>query len=140
MEKYVYKTTFKVPFSDIDMMGHLNNAKYLTYFETARTNMLFDFFGGFPRDGVSIIIAHAEIDYKSPGRWNDELTIKVRPTSVGTTSFVYEYEVTNQRGMLVAQGKTVQVTYDYAKGTSIPIPEKARDMLEKQIEDTRDKA
>lgn len=129
---------FRVPFGDVDMMGHVNNAKYLTYFETARTNLLRQAFGSFPQGKLGLIIARAEIDYKSPARWDDELTVKVRPGSIGNSSFVYEYEITNQDGKVVATGKTVQVAYDYAKGVPIPVPELARDILTKQIEESKD--
>ena len=136
--KAAYVTKFRVPFGDVDMMGHVNNAKYLTYFETARTNLLGEAFGIYSGGEMGLIIAHAEIDYKAPARWNDELTVKVRPSSMGNSSFVYEYEITNQDRNMVATGKTVQVAYDYSKGTSIPIPEPARTVLRKQIEETKD--
>ncbi len=133
-----YELKFRVPFGDVDMMGHVNNARYLTYFETARTGLLLQSFGNFPRGRLGVIIAHAEIDYQTPAKWNDELTVKVKPTSLGNKSFVYEYEILNQENKLVATGKTVQVTYDYDKGESIPVPELARTILQKQIEETKD--
>ncbi|MHB1907575.1 MAG: acyl-CoA thioesterase [Nitrososphaerales archaeon] len=137
--KASYEYRFRVPFGDVDMMGHVNNAKYLTYFETARTDTLTSLFGNFATGDTGLIIARAEIDYKSPARWNDELIVKVRPVSIGNSSFVYEYEITNVKEQkLVATGKSVQVAYDYAKGVSIPIPEKARTLLLKEIETTKD--
>ncbi len=136
--KASYVLKLRVPFGDVDMMGHVNNAKYLTYFETARTTLLQESFGTFPQGRLGVIIARAEIDYKAPARWNDELEIKVRPISIGNSSFTYEYEITNQEGKLVAKGKTVQVAYDYSKGASVPVPELARSILLKQIEETKD--
>lgn len=138
MKKASHELKFRVPFGDVDMMRHVNNAKYLTYFETARTGLLLQSFGNFPQGRLGVIIARAEIDFKIPAKWNDELTVKVRPISLGNKSFVYEYEVSNQDGEIVATGKTVQVAYDYAKGSSIPVPEQARSILLKQIEETKD--
>jgi acyl-CoA thioester hydrolase len=136
--KFSYQMTFRVPFGDIDMMGHVNNAKYLTYFETARTNLLRQSFGDMPRGRPGLIIARAEIDYKSPVVWEDELTVRVRPISVGNSSFIYEYAIVNQKGILVATGRTVQVAYDYSKNSSVPIPDQVRKILLKQIEETKD--
>jgi acyl-CoA thioester hydrolase len=127
----------RVAFGDVDMMGHVNNAKYFTYFETARTNLLRESFAGFPQGQLSVIIAHAEIDYKAPAKWNDELEVKVRTAAVGNSSFTYEYQITDQEGKLVATGKTVQVAYDYSTGSSVPIPERARNVLLRQIEETK---
>jgi acyl-CoA thioester hydrolase len=137
MKKASHELKFRVPFGDVDMMGHVNNARYLTYFETARTGLLLQSFGNFPRGRLGVIIARAEIDYKAPAKWNDELTVRVKPTSLGNRSFVYEYEILNQENELVATGKTIQVAYDYEKGESILVPELARTILLKQIEETK---
>lgn len=129
----------KVPFGDVDMMGHVNNARYLTYFETARTeHMLVSFARQDPKE-MGVIIAHAEIDYKTPAKWNDELTIKIRPSSVGTKSWVYEYEITNERdgNRIVAEGKSVQVAYDYKRGNSLVLPENIKSILLAQIDQTK---
>jgi acyl-CoA thioester hydrolase len=139
--KAAFSLRFRVPFGDVDMMGHVNNAKYLTYFETARTEYISAQFGadGLSNMKESIIIAHAEVDYKSPARWNDELLLKLRPSSVGNSSWVYDYEITNEKtGIVVALGKTVQVSYDYTKRKTIPVPERVRRELLKDIERTRE--
>lgn len=143
MKKASHEFIFKVPFGDVDMMGHVNNARYLTYFETARTNLLLESFGAFSRKGdgsrLGVIVARVEVDYKSPAKWNDELMVRVRPASIGNSSFTYEYEIINQRSkIVVATGKTVQVAYDYTKGIVIPVPEQARLTLLKQIDETKD--
>lgn len=154
--KAAYSIKIKVPFGDVDMMGHVNNAKYLTYFETARTEYLSSQFGPIlqnPKE--SVIIARAEVNYRSPAKWNDELIVKVRPSSVGNSSWVYDYEIVRaardeeenevtegggegegEEGIIVADGKTVQVSYDYTRRTKIPIPEELRRSLLKDIERT----
>ncbi len=122
------------------MMGHVNNARYLTYFETARTEYMFASFGRYDPKEMGVIIAHVEIDYRSPAKWNDELTIRIRPSSVGTKSWVYEYEVINEKdgNRLVAEGKTVQVAFNYATGTTIPLSDSVKAVLRKQIDETKD--
>jgi acyl-CoA thioester hydrolase len=141
--KEAFSIRFKVPFGDVDMMGHVNNAKYLTYFETARTDYLRAQFGvGVLAEGdrsESVIIARAEVDYKSPATWNDELVVKVRPSSIGTSSWVYDYEIVNEKtGALIALGKTVQVSYDYLRKTKLPVPDRLRQQLLKDMESTRE--
>ncbi len=140
MDKYVYKTTFTVPFSDIDMLGHVNNAKYLTYFETARTEHLFNIERKTKFMGLGVIMARVEIDYKSPARWHDELTLKMRTVSVGNSSWVYEYEIVNEKenNRVIAVGKSVQVAFDYKAQKPVPIPPAGREMLLREIEETRD--
>ncbi|MHB8566910.1 MAG: acyl-CoA thioesterase [Nitrososphaerales archaeon] len=138
MEKYIYKIKFTVPYSDIDMLGHVNNAKYLTYFETVRTEHFFNSGKKIKLGGVGVIIARSEIDYKAPARWHDELTVKMRTVSVGNSSWVYEYEIVSENNHVVAVGKSVQVAFDYGAQKSVPIPKEVRVLLLKEIEDTRD--
>ena len=98
-----------VPFSDVDMMGHVNNARYLTYFEMARTEHLYSQAGKLAASDIGIIIARAEVDYKFPAKWRDELTINMRTSSVGSSSWVYDYEILNEKeNKTVAIGKTVR--------------------------------
>lgn len=135
--KAAYELKYKVPFGDVDMMGHVNNARYLTYFETARTEHMLKFFGRQDPKDLAVIIARAEVDYKSPARWNDELVFKIRPSAVGTKSWTYEYEIINEKeSTLVAQGKSVQVAYDYKSGTTIVLPDNVKETLQKQIAET----
>jgi acyl-CoA thioester hydrolase len=136
--KPAHQVELRVPFGDIDWMGHVNNAKYLTYFENARSELLFKTFGGKDgKDWLNLIVARAEIDFKAPARWNDLLLIKIRPESIGKSSWTYEYEIASKEGKIIALGKTVQVAYDYKAKKSIPIPDEMRSSLIRQIEETK---
>jgi len=136
LEKFVHSMKFVVPFSDVDMMGHVNNARYLTYFENVRTEHLYT---ETSVDDLGIIIARAEVDYKSPARWQEELLVKMRTVALGTTSWVYEYEILAvEDGRTIATGKTVQVVYDYKSKTPVAIPDKYREILKREIEETKD--
>ena len=129
-----YSIRFTVPFGDVDMLGHVNSIRYLAYFENARTEHLYSIAGMRKFDEIGLIIAHAEIDYKSPAGFRDELRIDLRTASVGNSSWVYEYEVMNEtKNKLVATGKTVQVAYDYKTEKSIPIPNEFKEKLLQEI-------
>ena len=129
-----YSIKFIVPFGDVDMLGHVNSIRYLAYFENARTEHLYSIAGMRKFDEIGLIIAHAEIDYKSPAGFRDELRIDLRTASVGNSSWVYEYEVMNEtKNKLVATGKTVQVAYDYKTEKSIPIPNEFKEKLLQEI-------
>ena len=85
-----------------------------------------------------LILAHAEIDYKSPAFYREELSVGIRVASVGKSSWVYEYEVISVRdNRLVAIGKTVQVAYNYKANKSVPIPEFFREILVKQMKSSQ---
>ena len=134
-----HSTKFSVPFGDVDMLGHVNSTRYLAYFENARTEHLFSIAGLRRFDEIGLIIAHAEIDYKSAAEFRDELRVDLRTASVGNSSWVYEYEIFNEtKKKLVAIGKTVQVAYDYKLDKSIPIPSDFKEKLLQEIASSRE--
>jgi acyl-CoA thioester hydrolase len=117
-----------VRFRDLDALGHVNNAVFLTYMESARTawaleNGLMTGVGDLP-----LILARVEVDFRAPVELGDVVEITIRPGRVGTKSFALDYEL-RADGRLVAEAKSVLVGYDYASGESIPIPDRWRKLL-----------
>ena len=113
-----------VRFRDVDAMGHVNNAVFLTYIEEARIAYLLRF----GAEVTQMILARAEIDFRAPLRDGDELEIGVRPAGVGTKSFELEYEV-RAADALAAEAKTVIVSFDYESGQSVDVPRAWREAL-----------
>jgi acyl-CoA thioester hydrolase len=119
---FVHRET--VRFRDVDALGHVNNAVFLTYLEEARIGYLLPF----GADVTNMILARVEIDFKAPLRTGDEIEVGVRPSGMGTKSFELTYEV--RRGETVAaQAKTVLVSYDYETGRPVEVPESWREAL-----------
>jgi acyl-CoA thioester hydrolase len=119
---FVYRET--VRFRDLDSLGHVNNAVFLTYLEEARIGYL----SPLGAEASNMILARVEIDFRAPLRMGDELEIGVRPARVGTKSFDLEYEV-RSGDTLAAEAKTVLVSYDYASGRPVEVPESWREAL-----------
>lgn len=62
---------------------------------------------------------------------HDELEVRLTIGDTGRSSFTFQYEIVNvARGQCVAEGKTVNVTFDYAASRTIPIPDTTRTLLE----------
>ena len=113
-----------VRFRDLDSMGHVNNAVFLTYLEEARIAFLF----GRGATTESIIVARVEIDYRSPVRLGDTLEVGVRCSRLGTKSFDLEYEL-RVRDQVVAEARSVQVFYDYERREPTELPADWRQAL-----------
>ena len=119
-----------VRFRDIDALGHVNNAVYFTYMESARTEYWMEVFKLRDLREVNFIVAHAECDYKVAARFGDELEVSIWTSSIGNTSFVWDYEIRRTgSGQLIASGKTIQVYYDYAQEKTLPVPDEVRQRL-----------
>ncbi len=114
----------EIRFRDIDSMGHVNNAVYLSYFEQARMSWFREAVGQkWNWIDHGILVARHEIDYKKPVSLSDEVEIITWVKSVGNSSLVMTYEVVNQHGDVCTLGSTVLVCYDYNAQKTIPVPE-----------------
>jgi len=107
-------------------MNHVNNAKYLTYIESARINYFRDVFSRDMFDSPGFILAKATIDFLLPLALQDEIKVLTRCSRIGNKSFDLEYEIVRLNSttpQTVAKAQTVQVAYDYSKNTTVPIPD-----------------
>jgi acyl-CoA thioester hydrolase len=123
---FVHRET--VRFRDLDAKGHVNNAVYLTYMESARIAFFVHVGAITGVDDLSIIVARIEIDFRAPLELDEQVEIGVRAARFGTKSFDLEYEL-RAGGRVVAEAKSVCVGYDYESGETVPIPEAWREQL-----------
>ncbi|CAB4842198.1 MAG: thioesterase [Actinobacteria bacterium] len=121
----IYTDKQFVRWDDLDAMGHVNNAKYLTYIQETR-------FLWSPTS--EMVVARAEVDYLEPiyqgGRYYD---ISLWVESIGNSSFTLSYEVTGDNGVVHARVKTVQVAVAMDSRKSRPLTDSERDFLSKYL-------
>ncbi len=127
MDGFPFVHVERVRFADIDVMGHVNNAVFLTYLEEARFAFLRHLDLVEAVDEPGIILARAEIDFRAPAA-GDEVSVGVRASRLGTKSFDLEYEVRADERTL-AEARTVQVAYDYDQRRTIALPARWRERL-----------
>ncbi len=120
-----------VRFSDLDLLGHVNNARYLTYMEQGRVAYFRHL--GLRRAGeltFGFILAHAAVDFLRPIRLDAQVRVGVRVARLGRKSFTMAYRLEQpESGVVYATGETVQVTYDYQQEQTVPIPEAWRQII-----------
>lgn len=129
-----YKMPITVRFADLDVLGHLNNAKYLTYVEQVRIKYVRDVCSWQGQwHTLGMILARTEIDYKLPIAFDDAVMAYVRVSRLGGKSFDMSYILTRQREVegekIAAEVKTVMVSYDYERDTTIEIPSNWREQI-----------
>jgi len=123
---FVYRE--RVRFRDLDVMGHVNNAVYLTYIESARVAYLQDLGAAATLEDMSIIVARIEIDFRAPVGFGEEVEISVHASRFGEKSFDLDY-VLRVGGKVVDEAKSVLVSYDYGKGEAVELSEEWREKL-----------
>src|SRR6266702_2187312 len=128
-------TDIQMRFRDIDGMGHVNNAVYLSYIELARTQFYMQHANRRTLDEIDFILAHVEIDYESQATWGDQIQVAVWPSKIGDSSFTLSYEIKEKRsGRILARAKSVLVSYDYETKKSKPISDDFRSLLQSGLE------
>ncbi|MGB0652177.1 MAG: acyl-CoA thioesterase [Thermoplasmatota archaeon] len=110
----VFTVPVEVRFNDIDGMGHVNNALYLTFLEQARMKFFTEQAGATSEKDFPFILAHAALDYKFPMTMDAQPEVRMWTSRIGGKSWDFDYEIRGGRtGRIYATGKTVQVAYDY---------------------------
>jgi len=117
-----------VRFRDLDPMGHVNNAVFLTYIESARAAFLQHVGAVRELGDLEIIVARVEIDFRAPVGFGDVVDVSARVVRFGEKSFDLEHEL-RVAGKLVAEARTVLVAYDYEKHAPVEIPADWREKL-----------
>ena len=117
----------------MDSFGHVNNACFLTYFEEARISFMNELVGyQYDWSKRGLILGRAEVDFRLPAHFRDEIFVYVWCPKIGTKSFALDYEVVkleDGKEITLANGKSVVVMYDYTKNASIEVPEEWKKLL-----------
>lgn len=130
-----FTTEIQMRFRDLDAMGHVNNAVYLSYCELARTQFYMKHAFKRSLHDIDFILAHVDIDYVAAAEWGDQVEVSVWPSTIGESSFTLSYELRDKKsGRLLASSSSVLVSYDYKEKKSKPIPPGFRRMLEEDSE------
>jgi acyl-CoA thioester hydrolase len=128
LSNYKFKTPVTIRFSDMDAVGHVNNAIYLTYFEEARLTYWQNAIDWkFSEHGV--VVGRSEVNYLKPITLHDEIACYVRTTRIGNSSFDVMHvlvKITPAGEEICTTGKTVCISYDYSANKSISIPKAER--------------
>lgn len=127
---YAFVFSVEVRFRDLDALGHVNNAVFLTYLESARIAYWLELSGRSGLAGMDMILARVEIDYRSQAGYRDQLEVGVRVAALGRSSVTMEFRIVERETQrLVAESRNVMVYYDYAANRSLPIPDELRNKL-----------
>lgn len=132
LEKFNFSIPIKVRYFETDMLGHVNNVSYFIYFEQGRVEyfehlqLAEDLFN---EEKVSVV-ADLQCHYLSQIFIKEPLKLWVRIAKLGRSSFDVEYALVEAAtGQLKAAARGAMVYIDKNAGTSIPIPDAAREKI-----------
>jgi len=111
--------------TEIDVNGHVNNAKFVEYLEWGREEWYEH--NGLPYDrlealGAVTVTVNVNLNYRRECRQGERLTIITRPVKLGRTSFTIGQEIRKADGAVAADATVVLVTIDPATRKPRPVP------------------
>ncbi len=133
MTEYKFFHPVEVRYGDLDPQGHVNNAKYLTFFEQARLQYSMHL-GLFARNqsfmDLGTIVADVHIAFLAPIHYGDEVKVGVRTSKMGYKSMTVEQNIVDAAsGKEMARGEVIVVAFDYRNQKTIPVPEEWREKI-----------
>jgi acyl-CoA thioester hydrolase len=116
--------TIRVRYPEADPMGYLHHSVYLQYMEMGRIELLRKLghsYADLERQGVFFVVVKAEIRYRAPARFDDELTLITRLVRQTHVRIDHAYELRKDT-TLIAEASTTIACVD-RKGELQPIPQ-----------------
>jgi thioesterase-3 len=112
--------------TDIDVIGHVNNAKYLEYMEWARFDWMFQ--QGFTleelkRRQIMPVVVSIQINYRKELRMLEQVQVRTSVVKIGEKSFVIRQELYNQQDERAADADVTMVMIDTVARRSVPLPD-----------------
>ena len=121
----------RVRYVECDMQGRAFNGHYLTWVDMAHTEALSSVagsFGVFSERGIDFVVVAAELQFRQPARFNDELIVNVAIQPPGHTSLRSSYTF-NRGTELIAEATMTHVCVDAVTFAKQPWPDWFRDQL-----------
>ncbi len=136
IKNFSHKTTVKVRFHEVDMLGVCNNAVYINYFETARleyiksAGLVPD--GGIFSDDNLFFMVRNEINYLGHSYFDDELDVYSKISYIKNSSFGYDHIIVRKKsGKVIVDGKGVVVFVDPKTRKSTPLTKEFIEKIKK---------
>jgi acyl-CoA thioester hydrolase len=135
MSEFRFFHPIEVRYGDLDPQGHLNNAKYLTYFETGRINYFAHLGLYTPGQSfldVNVIMAEARVTFLAPVQYGMPVKVGVHFSKLGNKSLTVEQNIVHaESGEVLASGQVILVAYDYHANKTVPISDGMRETISK---------
>ncbi|WP_298622784.1 YbgC/FadM family acyl-CoA thioesterase [uncultured Legionella sp.] len=104
--KKIHHYNVRVYAEDVDFMSIVYHANYLRYFERARTELLREsnlILSDLMKLDISFAINEITINYLSPAKLDDLLTVSTQISEISACSFVFKQSIQNEQKKLISE-------------------------------------
>jgi acyl-CoA thioester hydrolase len=124
----IVTTEVTLRYSDMDALGHLNNAVYATLFEAGRVAYVDNILQAMTPTGAGYVIVKLTIEFRAEAKYPGVARISTRVSRVGGSSMTYAQEL-HVNGKLAATAESVCALFDLTKRKALRCPEAMRAFL-----------
>ena len=122
MTAQAFTVPVEIRFADLDAYGHVNNALFFTYLETARVKLFQQHFGNFLEGSLMFLVVRSECDYRQPITLNDPVYVTIHTDQVMRSRFDFCYRLHDGGDTTFATAKTTMACYDPHLGKPVALP------------------
>ncbi|MCD7971604.1 MAG: acyl-CoA thioesterase [Candidatus Azobacteroides sp.] len=131
--QFNHQMSVQIRFSDIDLLGHVNNAVYMNYFNMAKTK----YFEAVNADAVDwsrldVVVANVNVNFLKPVFFSDSILVKTKVTRLGNKSFdmIQQIELADT-GEIKTICRSVMVGFDIPTNSAKKITDSWKEKIRK---------
>lgn len=129
---YSASTQVRVRYAETDQMSYVYYGNYAMYYEVGRVEALRQLGFAYKKleeQGVMMPVLDLQCKFLAPAKYDELLTIKVTIPELPRVKMYFEYEVTNEQGKVVNEGKTTLVFLNMENNRPCRAPQELTDVL-----------
>jgi acyl-CoA thioester hydrolase len=138
MPPHRHEHRLRVRYGETDQMGVVHHANYLLYLEESRTALMAArgcSYAEFERSGWALPVRKAELRFRSPARYEDELVVRTWVQKLGPASVTFASEVWRDADRTLVATGSIELACIDIRGTPrklAAIPAGLREALERE--------
>ncbi|CAH8294926.1 acyl-CoA thioester hydrolase [Mariniflexile fucanivorans] len=122
----------RVRYGETDQMGVVYHGNYALYLEMGRIEWLRKLgvsYKNMEENGVMLPVVSLCINYKKSAVYDDVINVKTQLKNMPTARIEFEYEITNEKGILLTTASTTLVFIDMKTNRPIKVPQYILDAI-----------
>lgn len=125
MSNMLFRWPIRVYYEDTDASGVVYHARYLGFYERARTEMLRE--RGFHQQSmldeqVGFVVSRMTIDYRKPAKLDDQLIVESEVTNIRGASLTFIQRIVDCNGVVVSSAECLVVYVNSSQMKPIALP------------------
>ncbi|MDE7414649.1 MAG: acyl-CoA thioesterase [Muribaculaceae bacterium] len=131
LKEFTHRCDVQIRFSDVDVLGHVNNTVYMSFYDTGKAHFFSSILGKrIDWKHVECVIANVDCAFLAPIFFGEDIEVLSRCESVGEKSFKVLQAIHEKKtGVVKSVCETVMVAFDPNTGKAMELPEEWRRAL-----------